>query len=323
MRLTITLCLAALIAAPAVTLAGDGCGSKSTAKSATCGAAQPVSFAMDRSKDIVDTAVEAGSFKTLAAALQAAGLVETLKGDGPFTVFAPTDDAFAKLPKGTVESLLEPKNKAKLVAVLTYHVVPGMFPSSKVAGLDHAATVNGQSVHIQVKDGSVMIDNAKVVTADIHCSNGVIHVIDSVILPNQKNLVEVAVEAGSFKTLAKALAAADLVDVLKEKGPFTVFAPTDDAFAKLPAGTIESLLEEGNRSKLTAILKYHVVPGRLLASDVVGMDSVDTLQGSPIKIRVKDGEVFVNDARILKTDIQTANGVIHVIDGVILPPAKN
>ena len=134
-------------------------------------------------KDIVDTAVAAGSFKTLAAALQAAGLVDTLKGKGPFTVFAPTDEAFAKLPKGTVEELLKPENKAKLTAILTYHVVPGAVTASQVTKLKDAKTVNGQSVKISASGAGVMIDGARVVKADIRASNGVIHVIDSVILP--------------------------------------------------------------------------------------------------------------------------------------------
>jgi uncharacterized surface protein with fasciclin (FAS1) repeats len=134
-------------------------------------------------KDIVDTAVAAGSFTTLAKALQAAGLVDTLKGKGPFTVFAPTDEAFAKLPAGTVEDLLKPENKAKLQAILTYHVVPGRVMASQVTGLTSAKTVNGQSLSVTVKDGGVKIDDAKVVKTDIVTSNGVIHVIDSVVLP--------------------------------------------------------------------------------------------------------------------------------------------
>ena len=134
-------------------------------------------------KDIVDTAVAAGSFKTLAAALTAAGLVETLKGEGSFTVFAPTDEAFAKLPAGTVESLLLPENKEKLIAVLTYHVVSGKVLASDVVKLKSARTVNGKEAMIKVSDKGAMVDAAKVVATDIEASNGVIHVIDSVILP--------------------------------------------------------------------------------------------------------------------------------------------
>src|SRR5580704_260970 len=137
---------------------------------------------MDK-KDIVDTAVAAGDFKTLAAALQAAGLADTLKGPGPFTVFAPTDEAFAKLPAGTVENLLKPENHDKLVAILTYHVVPGKVMAKDVVKLHEAKTVNGKDVTIMAEGGKVMVGDANVVKTDIACSNGVIHVIDSVLLP--------------------------------------------------------------------------------------------------------------------------------------------
>ena len=135
-------------------------------------------------KDIVDTAVSAGSFQTLAKALQAADLVDSLKGPGPFTVFAPTDEAFAKLPPGTLDNLLKPENKNKLRAVLTYHVVAGDFPAAKVIGLTSAKTLNGEEVKIKASGGTVMVNNAHVVKADIPASNGVIHVIDTVILPD-------------------------------------------------------------------------------------------------------------------------------------------
>jgi uncharacterized surface protein with fasciclin (FAS1) repeats len=134
-------------------------------------------------QDIVDTAVSTGQFNTLVAAVQAAGLVDTLKGDGPFTVFAPTDEAFAKLPAGTVESLLKPENKDKLVAILTYHVVAGKVMAADVVKLDSATTVQGQSVSIRAGSDGVMVDGARVVKTDIATSNGVIHVIDAVILP--------------------------------------------------------------------------------------------------------------------------------------------
>ena len=134
--------------------------------------------------DIVDTAVSAGQFNTLAAALEAADLIDTLKGDGPFTVFAPTDEAFARLPAGTVESLLEPANRDRLVAILTYHVVPGRVAAADVVKLDSATTANGADVSITVTDGGVRVDDATVVATDIEASNGIIHVIDTVILPN-------------------------------------------------------------------------------------------------------------------------------------------
>jgi len=134
-------------------------------------------------KDIVDVASENGSFTTLVAAVKAAGLVDTLKGKGPFTVFAPTDEAFAKLPEGTVEMLLKPENKDKLVAVLTYHVVPGKVTATDVMKIDSAKTVQGQPVMVKVVDGKVMINDAQVVTADVEASNGVIHAVDTVLMP--------------------------------------------------------------------------------------------------------------------------------------------
>ena len=150
---------------------------------AITGAAANMSAA-NADKDIVDTAASAGSFKTLVAAVQAAGLVDTLKGQGPLTVFAPTDEAFKKLPAGTVENLLKPENKDKLIAVLTYHVVPGRVTASEVVNIDSAKTVNGRSLKISARAGNVMVDNAHVTATDIMASNGVIHVIDAVVLPN-------------------------------------------------------------------------------------------------------------------------------------------
>lgn len=139
--------------------------------------------ALASGKDIVDTAVEAGQFKTLAAALTAAGLVDTLKGAGPFTVFAPTDEAFAKLPAGTVENLLKPENKQQLTDILTYHVVSGKVMAADVAGMDEAKTVNGKMIDVEAAGGSVKVNGATVTAADVAASNGVIHVIDTVILP--------------------------------------------------------------------------------------------------------------------------------------------
>jgi len=138
----------------------------------------------EKSMDIVDTAVAAGSFETLAAALGAADLVDTLKGKGPFTVFAPTDEAFAKLPAGTVESLLKPENKDQLVDILTYHVVAGKVPAATALTLDKAEALNGKTIMLSVKDGSLFLNDSKVITTDIMTSNGVIHVIDTVLIPS-------------------------------------------------------------------------------------------------------------------------------------------
>jgi len=279
-------------------------------------------------KDIVDTAIAAGSFNTFVAAVDAAGLVETLKGEGPFTVFAPTDEAFAALPEGTVEALLD--DIPTLTNILLYHVVPGNVMAVDVVGLDSADTAAGLPVAISVEGDKVMVGNAQVITTDIETSNGVIHVVDAVILPPAdeameeeevmaKDIVDTAVAAGSFNTLVAAVDAAGLVETLKGEGPFTVFAPTDEAFAALPEGTVEALLED--IPTLTNILLYHVVPGKVMAADVVGLDSADTAAGLPVAISVEGDKVMVGNAQVLTTDVETSNGVIHVLDAVILPPA--
>ena len=291
---------------------------------ATKPATKPAATATAAAKStIVETAVAAGSFKTLVAAVQAAGLVDTLNGAGPFTVFAPTDEAFAKLPAGTLEMLLKPENKAKLAAILTYHVVPGAVKAADVVKLKNAGTVNGQRVDIKVDGAKVQVDGANVVTTDIACSNGVIHVIDSVILPVDGTIVDVAAKNGSFNTLVAAVKAAGLVETLSGKGPFTVLAPTDAAFAKLPAGTLEMLLKPENKKQLVDILSYHVVPGVAAYSDaVVKMTEVPTVLGSPVAVKVVGGKVMLNGATVVIADVEAANGVIHVVDTVILPSAR-
>ncbi len=271
------------------------------------------------SPDIVDTAVSAGIFKTLVAAVQAGGLVDTLKSAGPFTVFAPTDEAFAKLPAGTVESLLKPENKAKLIQILKYHVVAGKVAAADVLKLSSAKTVEGSNVKIKTTNGKVMINSSNVVKADIMTSNGVIHVIDSVLMPPSPDIVDTAVSAGIFKTLVAAVQAGGLVDTLKGDGPFTVFAPTDEAFAKLPAGTVENLLKPENKATLVKILTYHVVAGKVMAADVVKLKNAKTVQGQSVKIKAKNGKVMIDKANVVKTDIGAGNGVIHVIDTVLMP----
>ena len=280
-------------------------------------------------KDIVDTAIADGRFTTLVTAVKAAGLVDTLKGAGPFTVFAPTDDAFAKLPAGTVEDLLKPENLETLKNILLYHVVAGKVMAADVVTLDGKTAdtaLKDHPLNISVKDGKVYLnENVEVIITDIETSNGVIHVIDSVLLPEEKlsDIVDTAVADSRFTTLVAAVQAAGLVETLKGEGPFTLFAPTDEAFAKLPAGTVEDLLKPENLETLTNILLYHVVPGKVMAADVVQLDGqmVDTaLEGQQIKITVKDGKVYLNDTvQVIITDIETSNGVIHVIDSVLLP----
>ncbi|CAM2010663.1 fasciclin domain-containing protein [Acanthopleuribacter pedis] len=268
--------------------------------------------------DLVETALANGNFKTLTTALGSAGLVSALQAKGPFTVFAPSDAAFDKLPAGTVQSLLRPENREALTAILTYHVVKGAYNAERVTRQSGAATLNGQRLPFDTASG-VRVGRASVVQADIHTANGIIHVIDEVLLPSDQNLVQVAAGTGDFETLIAAAKAAQLDGLLANQGPFTVFAPTDDAFAKLPKGTVQNLLKPENRNQLAEILKYHVVKGRVFADEAVGVGSAHAVNGDDLQFRLREGRLNVNQAKIVASDVQAQNGVIHIIDRVLLP----
>ncbi|MEO0513043.1 MAG: fasciclin domain-containing protein [Planctomycetota bacterium] len=305
----------ALIAGLAGTASAQCSGSTHKESGATLSL---VSARAEHAPDLVDTARRAGQFSTLLAAAEAAGLVPALQGHRELTVFAPTDEAFSKLPAGTVETLLKPENKDLLTAVLTYHIVEGKVAAADVVKVSTATTLGGQRLDITTDNG-VQIDNANVIKTDITASNGIIHVIDTVLMPSTDDIVATAAGAGSFSTLVTAVKAAGLVEALQADGPLTVFAPTDDAFADLPAGTVESLLKPANREKLQAILTYHVVSGRVYSDAALAAQSAHTLQGGDIRISLRNGRLTINDATVISSDIDTANGVIHVIDGVLLP----
>ncbi len=327
-------CAPAAPAAPAAAPAAAEATTEATAEAATEEAAAAAPAEM---QDIVDTAIAAGSFNTLVAAVQAAGLVDTLKGEGPFTVFAPTDEAFAALPAGTLETLLADP-KGQLTQILLYHVVPGKVMAADVTDGLSADTAQGSPVTFSVADGKVMINGVNIVATDIEATNGVIHVIDAVLLPPAEaaagadaaaaapaaagTIPEVAAAAGNFTTLLAAVQAAELGDALSAEGPFTVFAPTDEAFAAIPADTLSALLADP-KGQLTQILLYHVVPGKVMAADVTDGLTAETLQGAPLTFTVgTDGSVMIGDVKVIATDIEASNGVIHVIDGVLMPPAE-
>jgi uncharacterized surface protein with fasciclin (FAS1) repeats len=295
--------------------------------------------------DIPSTAIGAGKFNTLVAALGAADLVEALSDpNGPFTVFAPTDDAFAALPEGLVTCLLEPDNKGALTAVLTYHVIDGQVLSSDLTNGMEAATLQGEAVIIDLSDG-VKINDSTVETVDVLAKNGVIHIIDAVLVPPSIDVDDflkscerdgdideptldipgTAIAAGVFNTLVAALSAADLVGALSDpNGPFTVFAPTDEAFAALPEELVTCLLEPENKESLAAILTYHVVSGQFLSTELEdGMKATGpTLQGEDVTFsRKNNGDVKVNESKVVFVDVLTTNGVIQVIDAVLVPPS--
>jgi transforming growth factor-beta-induced protein len=228
-----------------------------------------------------------------------------------------------------------------LTQILLYHVLSGQVMAADVTDGLEAETLQGSTVSFTISDGVVMINGATIIATDIEASNGVIHVIDAVILPPadeadideadmdaeeadaeaELNIVETAIAAGNFETLVAAVSAAGLADALSGEGPFTVFAPTDEAFAALPEGTVEALLEDPE-GDLTQILLYHVLSGQVMAADVTDGLEAETLQGSTVSFTISDGVVLINGATIIATDIETSNGVIHVIDAVILPPAE-
>ena len=263
----------------------------------------------------------------MVVALQAADLVPVLKRPGPFTVFAPTDAAFAKLPPGFIDDLLKPENKQKLIHVLLYHVVAGNFTAASIIALNppvRIPTLAGASFLVTKDGDKLKVDNATVIIADVFATNGIIHALDTVLLPPPSGLdiVDTAIANGNFKTLVKALTAADLVDALKGPGPFTVFAPTDAAFAKLPPGVIDDLLKPENKPKLIELLKYHVVAGNLTSQAIIDKKPpvrLETLAGQNVLITLDGDKLKVNDATVIIPNVFCTNGIIHAIDTVLLP----
>lgn len=268
---------------------------------------------------VVDIITASPIHTTLAAAVDAAGLVPTLQGDGPFTVFAPTDDAFDLLPDGTVEALLDDIDA--LTAILTYHVVGGNVLSTDLEE-GFVTTLNGADVEVTINMDGVFINDAQVILADLFADNGVVHVIDAVLLPPAEpiTVVDIILESPVHTTLATAVAAAGLVETLQGDGPFTVFAPTDEAFADLPDGALDALLDDPTGA-LTEVLLYHVVSGNVLSTDLTD-GAVPTLQGEDVVVDLSGAMVMINDAAVITADLVADNGVVHVINGVLLPPTN-
>ena len=266
-----------------------------------------------------------GGFQTLLAAIEAAGLTEALKGEGPFTVLAPTDEAFAKLPEGTLDDLLKPENKEHLAQILLYHVVPAAADSHAVLGLKSAETLAGQSVSVVIdeRDHSILVDGALVVAPDIKATNGIIHAIDSVLLPPDVaggTLVDSLVGDTRFETLVAAVTAAGLADTLASGGPFTVLAPTDEAFDKLPDGLVADLLKPENAERLRDILLYHVLNSQVNSAAFNRLDRITPLLPQRLNVIVgDDGGLSVNNASVLEADQFSSNGVFHAIDTVLIP----
>jgi len=283
--------------------------------------------AFSADKDIVEIAVGNEDFSILVAALQKAELVGALQGEGPFTVFAPTNAAFEKLLASlgiTAEDLL---NHPQLKEVLLYHVVSGQVLSTDLSNGMTAPTLSGENIKVDLTNG-VKINSSSVTTADVMATNGVIHIIDSVLVPSTFKLnpepavpatvVDVALSNSDFSILVAALQKADLVGALQGEGPFTVFAPTNAAFEKLLAALNISASDLLNQPDLAKVLLYHVVSGKVMSTDLSNGLEAATLNGEKVKFDLSSG-VKVNQSGVTAADIEAGNGVIHVIDTVLVP----
>jgi uncharacterized surface protein with fasciclin (FAS1) repeats len=266
---------------------------------------------------IVEVAAATPSTSTLVTALQAADLTGALSGDGPFTVFAPVNQAFNNLPAGELDRLLQPGNQAELAQILQLHVVPQRLEAADLQDGQSLTTLEGSSLQVSTA-GGVSVNGATVITADVQASNGVIHLIDEVILPPQPSIAALAAGTSDLSTLVAALQAAGLVSTLEGDGPFTVFAPANSAFDALGQGTVDNLLASGNEAILSDLLTYHVVAGAALTSDqITGSQTVETVEGASVNVRRAGGGVQVDGATVTTADIRAGNGVIHIVDGVL------
>ncbi len=266
---------------------------------------------------VVDIIVDSPDHTILETAVIAAELADDLSGAGPFTVFAPTDDAFNALPAGVLDALLlDPTGE--LAQILLYHVLGAEVLSTDLTNGQMATTLQGEDITVTINGNVVLINDAQVTVADIMASNGVVHVIDAVLLPPQPSVVDIIVDSPDHTILETAVIAAELADDLSGAGPFTVFAPTDDAFNALPAGVLDALLLDPT-GELAQILLYHVLGAEVLSTDLSNGQMATTLQGSDITVTINGSDVFINDAQVTVADIMASNGVVHVIDAVLLP----
>jgi len=269
-------------------------------------------------------AEKTADLSTLVTALQTAGLVDILAGSGPFTVFAPNNEAFAAVPPAELKYLLN--NKTALTAVLEYHVASGKVLSTDLSNGEEIPTLQGENVTVTItnttNETSVKIDNATVTTANVEASNGVVHIIDQVMIPpgfTAPTIPELAA-AANLTTLVAAVTAAKLGATLSGAGPFTVFAPTNEAFAALPDGVLTALLKPANIADLVKVLEYHVVSGEVLRIDLKNGQEVKTLEGQDVNITIAGSNVSVNAAKVIEANVFAVNGVVHVINSVLLPP---
>lgn len=269
----------------------------------------------DTGSNIVEIAQDSDQFSILVQALYDTELDAALSQPGPYTVFAPTNSAFNALPEGLLSSL----TNDQLTQILQYHVLAGEVASGDLSSSQAVQTLSEETIYVTVTDGVVSVNNtAEVINADIEAINGVIHAIDGVILPNSfRNIVGIASKNYDLSTLVSLVADADLVSTLEGEGPFTLFAPTNEAFEAASA-TLATLTAEQTREVLT----YHVSATEILSSAISDGATVPTIQGEDISVSVDGGTVTLNgNATVTTVDLQGTNGVVHIIDAVLVPPS--
>lgn len=322
----------------------------------------PIQQQEQADQDIVALASENESFNTFVQALEAAGLQDQLATGGPYTVFAPTDEAFSQLPDQVVDLLLQPENQDLLRQVLSYHVLPAAVPAENVQAINFEPLENG--FYVVPTGDRVLLNGANLVEENLNASNGVIHGIDRVLIPSeveeqvlaqlaqeqgmqpqeqpqaampsteapqqqaqipeeaqpteqQNTLLALASQSDSFNTLVQAVEAAGLQDQLETGGPYTIFAPTDEAFAQLPEGALDYLLQPENQDLLREVLTYHVVPGTVTSQEIEP-GTIDALGGG-LAIALMEDRIVVNNASVVEADLEASNGVIHAVNRVLLP----
>ncbi len=272
---------------------------------------------------ITQTAVNTPDLSTLVAALTEAGLADTFNASGNYTVFAPNNNAFSEI-QSTVDQLLAADDKSALTDVLQYHVIDSVVFSRELRAKQTVTTLSGDELVIRSVGGAVYVNGARVVTADVLASNGVVHIIDQVLVPNTfGNIAETAQENSNLSTLVAAASAADLVGALSdETANYTVFAPTNAAFADIQS-TVDSLLAAEDKSALVGVLQYHIVNREVFASQLSDGQVITTLSGETLTINISGGSVTLvgedSTATVVNADILTTNGIVHVIDTVLLP----
>jgi transforming growth factor-beta-induced protein len=233
------------------------------------------------------------------------------------TIFAPSDAAFAKLPSDTIEFLTSPEGKETLQSILSYHIVPDNFRSDELLNVRTLKTLNGQTLKVETEHGPT-VSGAQVSVFDTEFNGGLLHIVDAVLIPESRPIIELALQTESLSTLVTAIQAAGIEDQLSiENGPWTVFAPINSAFESLPDGVVEELLEPENRTELIELLGLHIVPGRISRNELIAIRKARTYFGNTVDFSVESGQLRVQGSNIVSADIETANGVVHLIDKVI------